>query len=825
MSLTKILKKALTISLLTVSSFVILGSVFLYFYQDEIIQRFISEANKQLKAKVNVEKISTNLFDAFPTISIKFNGVKIESTLIGDNTPFLNVGEISFSLNPLDVINGQYTVEGLTIKNGSCHMYVDKVGNINYDLLQKVNGNSKSQIGFELSKIGLNNIAYTYKSIYSEIIINGTATKANASITAEGDNFYISTNGKFDIDVIQNKEYKFLENKETLLTTDLVYNTTNKSLEIRPSNLNVNNSDFLVYGKYTFIDERLIELYIENKNSTLKSIASILPTHIEDQLKKYNSNGDVYFDMSLIGALDTKNGPELEVKYGLSNAELIYPDKNISVTNANAEGYFKLKTINNLKTGYIEFNNIKGTLEGNSFTGNLVINDLLAPHLNLKFTGLIDSKALADFLDEKSIESVKGSLDVDISFDGKVNDLKKKETSRNIKTSGQLIIKDLTIKSAQFKLPISELNGTLLFDNNDVAIDRTEGIYGSSHFKLDGYIKNLFGYLLLPNEVIGIDAELTSRQIDLNELLSSQNKEASNYSFFISPKLILRFKCNIEELVFRRFHPTDISGTVLIKNKVLTGENIAFKSIGGNVLLNGIVDSENSNKIKCESKVQLENILLDSAFYIFENFRQDFISDIHLKGNIDADFNASMTFDSLLNVDPSSIESTISTTIKNGQLNNFDPLQQLDKYIDDYTLKNLRFSDIETDLVIKNQTVYLPQIDIESNATSLKLSGTHTFDQRIDYRVITPLNRNKKIDKDAAFGAIEEVEGGKTLLFLKITGTTSNYEVSYDKQAVKNKIASDLKKEVNELKEAFKNKGLKEDKKVELEEDDYFEWD
>jgi len=35
---------------------------------------------------------------------------------------------------------------------------------------------------------------------------------------------------------------------------------------------------------------------------------------------------------------------------------------------------------------------------------------------------------------------------------------------------------------------------------------------------------------------------------------------------------------------------------------------------------------------------------------------------------------------------------------------------------------------------------------------------------------------------------------GNSKIFLKITGTTDKYEISYDKEAVKKKIASDLKK-------------------------------
>ncbi len=116
-------------------------------------------------------------------------------------------------------------------------------------------------------------------------------------------------------------------------------------------------------------------------------------------------------------------------------------------------------------------------------------------------------------------------------------------------------------------------------------------------------------------------------------------------------------------------------------------------------------------------------------------------------------------------------------------------------------------------------------MEVRTNVTSLRLSGTHTFDQRIDYHVVAPLINNKNVNYQEAKSALEQDGEGQTKVFFKITGTTDDYRVSYDTDAVKKKIASDLKNEVKELKEAFKNKGTKQKKELELESDEYFEWD
>jgi hypothetical protein len=210
---------------------------------------------------------------------------------------------------------------------------------------------------------------------------------------------------------------------------------------------------------------------------------------------------------------------------------------------------------------------------------------------------------------------------------------------------------------------------------------------------------------------------------------------------------------------------------------------------------------------------------------VFENFYQTFIEGKHLKGQAFAGVTLEMTLSEKLKLISKTLTSDISATIKNGELNDFEPLQALNKYLDDGSLSKLRFADLKNEIHIENETIFIPQMEIKSNATTIQLSGTHTFDQHINYRVVAPLRSKKTIDPDEAFGAIEDTGKGQTRVFLKITGTTDDYKVSYDQEAVKKKIVSDLKKEVKELKEAFQLKGKKKKKELELEKDEYFDWD
>jgi len=404
--------------------------------------------------------------------------------------------------------------------------------------------------------------------------------------------------------------------------------------------------------------------------------------------------------------------------------------------------------------------------------------------------------------------------------------LKKKATVQRVKTNGAIVMSRLNFQYGKQPVNFRNINGTLQFNNHDLALSNVTGSIENSDFHLNGFFKNIITFLLFEDQPIGIETDLKSKYLDLDQLftIAFGEDQSSNYRFSISPDVQLNFNCDVQKMKYKRFAPTKMKGDLLVKNQVAVSRNVTMNAMGGTLMFNGIVDAKNPKAIDVVSTFKLNGIYVDSIFYVFENFYQDFIQDKHLKGQAFADVELEMVLDEQLHLISPTLIADIGATIKNGQLNNFEPLKKLNKYIDDESLNKLRFADLKNEIHIENKTIYIPQMDIKSNATDIRLSGTHTFDQRIDYRVVVPLNNKKKIDPDEAFGAIEDDGLGKPKIFLKITGTTEKYEVTLDKEAVKKKIASDLKKEVQELKDAFKQKGIKKKKELELS-DEEFDWD
>jgi hypothetical protein len=825
----KIFRKILFYLALVCGVLVMSLTISVFLFKERIINQFIREANKQLNTPVKIGKIDVSVWQNFPKLSIVMNDVYVEDSHSGQY-PLLTAAEVSFQLNLVDVWKEKYIVQGLQIKDSETNLKINATGETNYTIAKNEGPVGSATVSFELHKVKLDNTTVHYTDISDDQQHTFISKNLIASIQSANDVYNIDASGEVTTAKIMVNQKSFLGGKSFQLQSNLVYDDLQKILLIKPSLLNIKSAAFSVSGEYRWKDRNLIDLVTTGKDTDIQTLLSFLPESIAKNFDQYQSKGDVYFDAKLKGEISAKKSPSLSVDFGFKNITLFHPHYKSQIEEANVEGSFKSAEVLDGAAGVLVLKNINGKLNDEPFAANLIIQNFKNPDVTCDFNGRINAGALLGFYPIPNINNVSGSLLANVSFRGKIELLKKKATAQRVSTQGTVDLQNIAFSYGTDKIELQNLMGNLQFSNNDLALSNVSGKLGNSDFTFNGFFKNIITFLLFENQPIGIETDLKSNFLDVDQLFEiGFGKTAAGknqrYEFSISRNINLNFNCDVKGLRYKRFHANNLKGDLLVKNEMAVSRLITFNSMGGDMTFSGIVDAQNKKAIDVVSTFKLNGIYVDSIFYVFENFNQDFIQDKHLKGQTSADVSLEMVLNQNLKLFPETLIGNISTSFKNGELNNFEPMKKLNRYLNDAGLSRMRFSDIKNDIHIENKTIYIPQMEVRTNVTTIKISGTHTFDQRIDYRIIAPLRNNKNINVQEAKGALEEDGSGQSKLFLKITGTTDDYRVSYDTEAVKQKIASDLKKEVQELKDAFKNKGTQKKKELELEKDEYFDWD
>ncbi len=811
-----------------VLTFVVLIIAFgasVYLFRDRIIQQFIHEANKSLGTPVQIGQIEISAWQDFPNLAITFTDVYVEDSQLGIY-PLLTAKSVSFFLNPIEAWKGKYSVRGLQIRDSETHLKIDEKG-INNFTIMKDSGGGGDNISFDLRNVKLTNTKVSYLDLQALQHHVFESEKLTASVEFRKAIYEIEGAGDLTIGQIGIGDLVLLKNKKFVVAAHVNYDNENKSVTVEKSKLKLGKSEFVLTGKNEFKQKKLVDFTLKSEETDVQTILSLFPDNISRQLKEYQSRGEIYFSLSTKGEIAKNKSPFLSISFGCKNASFFHPTYKSRIEEANLEGSFASSSITDFSHGELFIKNISGKLNGKPFESDFSIQNFNDPDVTLKFKGGLDIAWIQNFYPIKEVRELSGEANADINFDGKISLLKNKSTAQQVHGEGTILLKNISLVTGKQNLEFKNWNGTLQFNKNDIAMSNVGGQLAKSDFMLNGFLKNVFTFLLFENQPIGIEADLKSNFLDLDQLVAFGLGEtgSKDFGFALSPNLHLNFNCEVKQMKYKRFTPRHIKGDLLVKNQVAVSRHLTFNAMGGSLSGSGIVDAKNPKAIGVSSAFKLQGINVDSIFYVFENFYQDFIQAKNLRGQANADVSLEMSLNEKLNLYPETLTADISAVIKNGELNNFEPLQKLNKYLDDQALNQLRFADLKNDIHIENNTIFIPQMEVHTNATNITVSGTHTFDQQIDYRVIAPLRNKKKIDPDEAFGAIEETSGGQTKIFLKIVGTTDKYEVKLDKEATKKKIVSDLKKEVKELKEAFQNRGIKKKKEVELQKNEYFDWD
>ena len=809
--------------------FSISGAVLVYTYQDQLVSRFLSEANQQIATPIHAGNIKASWWEKFPNISIVLSDVIVDGSLPGAADTLAVAENIYLAFNIWDILQGSWNVEQIHFENGRLFLVQTELGDNNFTIVRKDTSRQKKSTGFNLDKILLQQVSITYLDLLRQQTFNVNAPNIAASVSAKDQVYDIELDGSLISESLKIKDLLYIVDKELNIDGVLQYQQANKRWDIKGTEFELNSSTFLVDGFYQG-DTNQLDITFKGHDTDIQTILSLLPNEVSRDFNAYRSKGEIYFDGHLEGSVTDDHPLGLSVNFGCRGAAFYHPDFKKGIREVYLSGNYHSKEASDLSKATLSLKNIKGNMEGQPIKGNLQIRDLTNYQIKGDLQGTFELNSWHKFLPPGQVTEATGSVQLDISFDGPVNQLKSPSSADKFKTSGEMIVTDMNFSLKENSLPFQDFNGHFLFNGRDLAISNFKGAIGNSDFQLNGFFRNIIAFVFAKNQPIGIEADLQSENLDLDELLTGNTKapdktvdgKQAYTTFEINPRLALNFNCAVEQLKFRRFRGHKIKGKLNIANQIAQGDQIEFETLGGQISMNGRVDGRKKNYIRVYTQSSYNGIHLDSLFYVFENFGQDFLEDQHLKGQAYADIDTYMAFDDHLRFKSPDLVVNAGLVIENGELNNFEPLQKLSTYIDSQDLKHLTFADLKNTVQIKDREIYLPDMVVKSNVNTIAVNGTHTFDQDINYRLKVPIKSSKK-DKDEYFGALED-DGLNTNLFLKITGTTADYQVIYDKAAVKNKIKHDLREEKWEFRKAARNKGADESTQ-ELNEEDFFDFE
>ncbi|RYU77820.1 AsmA family protein [Hymenobacter persicinus] len=759
--------------------------------QDKLIALFVQEVNRHLRTPVRVGRLQVSVVDAFPRVAITLHDVVVLGSLPHDTTALARARRLYCAFDAWDVLAGRYRIRSLTLTDGLVQVRHDAQGQPNYAIFRPDSTQTDAKpLAFALETVQLERVGVIYDNPAHQHRYTLHAHDVRAALTLTDRRIAIQAAGRTRIDAIRVGPDDYFRRKEVTLNTRLQVDRSAHVLTIEPSALNIGKGAYTLAGRIGYgqaVTE--LDLKLNGQHTDLQSVAALLPARLARRLSQYRSRGDVYFGGTVQSVAGGKS-PRIAVQFGCRDVSFYHPQYQESVEHVFVEGSFTNGAARSARTTALTLNKLRGTLRGRPFSGSLRYENLLDPTVRLAIRADLDVAHLLRFFPVAAVRKASGQAQLALQLAGNLRQFRARPASAAGQSAGELTLRGVSIELRDYSQPLHGLSGNFLLRRNDVAVTNFTGRMGRSDFQLSGFFKNALGWLLLPGQPLLVEADVESRVLDLDELLSVKRAPSATvgrqpagrpggYALEVPPSLALDLDAHVRQVRFRRFRGRQLRGTVRLRQQVVSTPGLSVAAAGGQATLRGTLDARRPELLKATTSASCSQLALDSLFYVFEDFGQTFITARHLRGTLTASAESDIYFDRALQPLTDRLEAEVKATVRNGELNNFAPLQKLSMVASREQLRHLRFAQLTNSIYIQSRTVYLPEMEIRSNvrtASVLRVTGTHTFDQQMDYHLSIPilpgLLRRPSING--------EVATGPTIL-LAVQGNEDNFRVSVDR--------------------------------------------
>lgn len=784
----------------------LLGSCVLlvYIYEDDVKAMIISELNKHLQAEVRVEPqdIDLTVIKTFPKCALRFKNVTaMEATQARQKDTLLHAGTIALSFSLKDLFNKQYNIQQVIISDARLNLAVDKDGRPNYIAWKTDPQAPPGDVKFALEQISLSNVEVDYKNSKARIKVKSRIKDMELKGLFNNSDYALASTGKAFVELVQVQKTKYIREKNLAFAIDV--EVKGHSYRFKQADLKLNDMAFNASGSMALADSlRSLDIAYQGKNIEIASVLSLLPEQFKNNINDYSSEGLFYAS----GSLSYRQGRPLsmESEFGIRQATITYKPQSTRLTGVNLRGKFTLKD----KNSRLALKDVSASLGSNSFKGNCEVVNFSDPYITLSAEVNTNLQDLIKFYPIDTVQALSGDLKLNASVEGLVKNMKHPASSGDIKANGTATIRDLKLQFKGSPKVLNVTEGQVQLNASDLQVTSLKLMHGSSDIALVGSMPAFLNYVFDSKAPLTINAQLSSQRFELEDFLV-QGSSGGNGTVSVPANLNFNLDATVGKFSFAKFSAEHLAGNIYIKDQKVFVKNVSLDAMDGKATANLFADASGS-QIRISAESELTGINIQKLFTAFNNFGQATLQDKHIKGFATASIDFSGTWSKQLVADPASINATSSLLIERGELNDFKPLESLGKYIEVAELQHIKFSTLQSAVEIKNRLITIPKTSINSSAINIQVSGTHTFDNMVDYHIRLLLSellaKRKRADKklDDELSLVENDPENKRSVFIVMTGPADHPTIRYDRKGAKEKIKEDIRQEKQNLKSILK---------------------
>lgn len=784
------------------------------FFGGSVAKAVVKSLNNRLQTEITVADYDVGFLSTFPNLSVNLADVQVEGS---DGSELLVAEEISCLLD-LGSLFGKIRVEKIVVSDGRLQLLADVDGNTNYQLMGYTSVGNQAPAEesdgeateFAIEDARFRGVELIYRDEQLRIDLTGAIDRASFSGDFGADDYLLSAEAILDIYHLDQEGTRYLSNQQLSFTTETKIDNQENSYTFAPLAVETGDLSFNVVGDMASTKEGLrTNLRLESRSGSLEDVIALIPPAYVGGLAELETRGELLLTATAAGEWTQRKYPRINGELTFTEGRVGSPRTNVGVKDLDLKATFTY--LDGAKGGIQSFaiEKLTGLFRRQQFTMALEVQDVNDPKISFSADGALPLGSLPAILGEGPVTDGDGFVRIEgLNVSGRYEDMLRPRTMGKVAAAGRLTFEDgeLTVNDRELSFP----SGTLELNDNELSLTDFAFTAPGTDISFTGRATNLIPVLfadsLNTNDAeLRFDARMTGESLDLDELLSlagptEEEEEAAAATgqtdslraktmtrrTAITDLLRGRFDADLDAWNYDLYEGKNFRGQLIFTPRRLNVIGLT-EAMDGRLELDGSVYFEAYQRI--EGRVSCDKIDVEQFFRQGENFYQEVLTSDNIEGKMDAKLFIQAYYDEIGEFDYDKLRVKAGISILNGELHGFEMLENFAFALKAGDLEKVRFTKLQNFFEIEEQTLYIPQMFIQSSALNMELSGSHTFENYLEYYIKVNAgqaiaNKIKKHDDDLS--VLPARRRGFFNLYYTIIGPLETFAVESDKRAVKN---------------------------------------
>ncbi len=779
--------------------------------EDAIKKVIISQLNTHMDADITITSADIEITKYFPDISVQLSGTTVSPPGYSPDLPPLAQAEYFYvRIDLLSILRKEYHIKAFSLEEAQVVLYRSKKGETNYEFLTPDSPSDSFSSGIpEISVpcLQLINVGIRYIDEEKDFHFSGDILKSTLNLKARDSIIAVS------LEIMAKALIPGIEMPEeyTHILLDGAYKPHHEQITISGGRIQLDDMTLYLSSETISLKHgKGYNINIEANDLGFQKVIDLMPEKIHQAAQKYNPHGKISFTGELHGSDLYSRFPSVKINAHLK-VDTLYPlDQELKLHSMTTD----------LEAEYdpedddafaLKLTNLKSKAQDNTIiNGWVVIRSLKQQFINTSLEGTINLADVAYLLPENN--SVRGIANINLKYKGKISGFKDKMIHELESSESSL---NVDLKDSEFvfgenhTLKVDAFQGFIMPHKADIKNLTCE--INDSDAGLSGVVENYFN--LFKENRSPVTAKLTVKSTNLNlenilAVFNNGDKEkpdspADNF-FYVLPSVDADLELIADNLLYDNINLTNIRLLANSDRDDINLKSLRLWSCGGSLQASGKLLGYSTASPRFKSTIKGKGVDISSVFSIFKDFGLTGLTHKNISGSLTTDIFVSSTLLQGFKLDMSTFIADANLIINDGALTEFGTLEEFSGFLGLDDLSDIQFETLENQILIKDETIIIPEMEIKNNVLDLNMKGRQSFKGEMDYNIdlaLAELLSGKYQDRNKGneFGIIQEDGRKGTRLYIMVTGTTEEPKFKYDTPKVRKEISEELRKEKEDL--------------------------